>query len=114
VTVLRAEEHQIMDNSIDDVFQQYLSEIEPQIGQSLNQARQRLVSAGFGESGVGIEIIKGAKSRAGAIVDAAERGNFDTIVVGRRGLSRVQQFFTGRVSTKVLQVGRKHHVWIIN
>jgi nucleotide-binding universal stress UspA family protein len=114
VTVLRAEEHQIIDNSIDEVFQQYLAEMEPQIGQSLNQARQRLVSAGFAESEVGIEIIKGAKSRAGAIVDAAERGNFDTIVVGRRGLSRVQQFFTGRVSTKVLQVGRKHHVWIIN
>ena len=114
VTVLRTQAAQVIDASTADVFEQYLSEMEPQIGKGLNQAREQLIAAGFAESEVSIEIIKGAQSRAGAIVDAAERGNFDTIVVGRRGLSRVQQFFTGRVSTKVLQIGRRHHVWIVN
>jgi nucleotide-binding universal stress UspA family protein len=114
VTVLRTEESQVIDASAADVFEQYLAEMEPQIGKTLNQAREQLIANGFAESQVSIEIVKRVQSRAGAIVDAAERGNFDTIVVGRRGLSRVQQFFTGRVSTKVLQIGRKHHVWIVN
>ena len=48
------------------------------------------------------------------IVETTDRKGFDTIVVGRRGMSRVQQFFAGRVSTKVLQIGQKHHVWIVN
>ncbi len=114
VTVMRTEERQVINTSAADVFEQHLAEMEPQIGKALNQAREQLIAAGFAESDVGIEIVKGAPSRAGAIIDAAERGNFDTIVVGRRGLSRVQQFFTGRVSTKVLQIGRRYHVWIVN
>lgn len=114
VTVLRGEETQVMNGSAEEVFKQYLDEMEPRIAQSLNKARDRLVAAGFAESEITVEIIKGARSRAGAIVDAAERGEFDTIVMGRRGLSMVQQFFTGRVSTKVLQIGRRNHVWIVN
>lgn len=114
VSVMRTQHSEVIDNSDADVFEEYLAEMEPQVGKALNQAREQLIEAGFAESEVSIEIVKGAQSRAGAIVDAAERGNFDTIVVGRRGLSRVQQFFTGRVSTKVLQIGRRHHVWVVN
>ena len=52
-------------------------------------------------------------SRAGAIVNAAEKGDWSTIVVGRRGLSRVSDFFMGRVSNKVVHAGRKDTVWIV-
>jgi nucleotide-binding universal stress UspA family protein len=47
-------------------------------------------------------------------LQTADQGGFDTIVMGRRGLSRVEQFFAGRVSTKVLQLGRTYNVWIVN
>ncbi len=114
VSVIRMAKGQDADDSVVDVFDQYRAELEPQIRKALHKAVERLVAAGFSESNVSIEIIEGVRSRAGAIVEAAERGNFDTIVLGRRGLSHVQQFFAGRVSTKVLQIGHRYHVWIVN
>jgi hypothetical protein len=35
------------------------------------------------------------------------------IVVGRRGLSRVEEFFMGRVSDKVLQLAKEMAVWVV-
>jgi len=93
---------------------EFVDAVEMQCSQNLEQARDRLISAGIKPSAITTEIVRGAQSRAAAIVDVAERDDFDTIVVGRRGLSRVEQFFAGRVSNKVLHVGRKHHVWVIN
>ena len=79
-----------------------------------DEAQERLLAAGFGDSDLSLEFIRGAQSRAAAIVDVAVKGGFDTIVLGRRGMSRVQQFSAGRVSTKVLQIGQKYNVWIVN
>jgi nucleotide-binding universal stress UspA family protein len=55
----------------------------------------------------------GVYSRAGAIVSEAEEEGYGTIVVGRKGLSAVKEFFMGRVSSKVIHGGRKFTVWVI-
>jgi nucleotide-binding universal stress UspA family protein len=55
----------------------------------------------------------GVYSRAGAIVSEAEEEGYGTIVVGRKGLSAVKEFFMGRVSSKVIHEGRKFTVWLI-
>ena len=114
VTVLRSVMQPESDVSTDSDLQNSLDEVEPEVRRSLNKAQERLITAGFDASALSLEIVRNASSRAVAIVDVAEQGGFDTIVLGRRGLSRVQQFFAGRVSTKVLQIGRKHHVWIVS
>jgi len=114
VSVLRAEAGLEQDLADASDLNTSPEDIEPQVRRALNQAQERLVAAGFDDSRLTLEIVKGAQSRAAAIVETADQGGFDTIVLGRRGLSRVQQFFAGRVSTKVLQIGQKYHVWIIN
>jgi nucleotide-binding universal stress UspA family protein len=114
VTVLRTDGNQNQDLLLDSAFQSYVEEIEQEVRKVLMQARDRLVAAGFDESKTTTKIVKGALSRAAAIVETADQGGFDTIVVGRRGLSRVEQFFAGRVSTKVLQLGRYYNVWVVN
>jgi nucleotide-binding universal stress UspA family protein len=114
VIVLREEAQPDRDPVTDLYLQSALDEVEPEVRRSLNEAQERLMAAGFDGSELTLEIVRGAPSRAAAIVEVADQGGFDTIVLGRRGLSRVQQFFAGRVSTKVLQIGRKHHVWIVN
>ena len=53
------------------------------------------------------KIITGVYSRAKAIVEEARLGNYGTIVVGRRGLSKVQEFFIGRGSNQVIQLAKK-------
>ncbi len=37
-----------------------------------------------------------------AIVDEAEKGNFDLIVIGRRGYSKIKRLFVGSVTERVL------------
>jgi nucleotide-binding universal stress UspA family protein len=82
-------------------------------GPVFDQAIHILTKAGFPEQNISSKAITGALSRAGAIVSAAEKGNWSTIVVGRRGLSRVRDFFMGRVSNKVVHAGRLDTVWIV-
>jgi nucleotide-binding universal stress UspA family protein len=88
--------------------------LQSEIHQIFATAIERLVAAGFDPQKVRAEIIRDVPSRAGALVEMADREDYSTIVVGRRGLSRTSAFVIGRVSPKVLQIGRKHHVWIVN
>lgn len=68
---------------------------------------------GADTSRIRTKIIPGVYSRAAAIYGEAEEGGYGTIVVGRRGLSRVDEFFMGRVSNKVLQLSEEKAVWIV-
>ncbi len=78
-----------------------------------SDTRDKLVKAGFDDGRIDEKLITGAYSRAGAIVQEAERGGYSTIVAGRRGLSRVQEFFMGSVSNKIIHTGQKFTVWLI-
>ncbi len=75
--------------------------------------KEKLIKAGFDENKISERIITGVYSRAGAIVEEAEAGGYGTIVIGRKGLSRVQEFFMGRVCNKVIHSGRQFSVWVI-
>ncbi|MCB2227068.1 MAG: universal stress protein [Desulfarculaceae bacterium] len=79
----------------------------------LSKGLRLLTAAGFNSREVHQEIIEGAPSRAAAIVEAARRGGFKTIVMGRKGLSDNSQFSLGRVTAKVLGASRGLAVWII-
>ncbi|UCG80128.1 MAG: universal stress protein [Desulfobacterales bacterium] len=48
------------------------------------------------------------------ILDRAERGLYDAIVVGRRGLSRVQKAFMGSVTAKLVEHSRVIPVWVVD
>ena len=76
-------------------------------------AAKILISSGFNSKSIVTKIIKGANSRAKAITDEARQFDFGTIVVGRKGRSRVRDFFIGRVTNKVIHMARDRSVWII-
>ena len=69
---------------------------------------------GFKDDDISTKTVTGALSRAGAIVHEAKQGGYGTIVVGRRGLSKVQEFFMGRVCNKVIQLAKEHTVWVVS
>lgn len=87
---------------------------EQDILKAFEEAREKLGRAGVAEERVSQKVVKDVSSRAGAIVDEAETGGYDTIVVGRRGLSRIQEFFMGRVSSKIIQLARSQTVWVVS
>jgi nucleotide-binding universal stress UspA family protein len=78
-----------------------------------DKAKHRLAQAGFTSGQMSTKLVSGVPSRAEAIVKEAREGDYGTIVLGRRGLSRVQEFLLGRVSNKVINIIRRRAVWIV-
>lgn len=87
-----------------------VKKIEP----AIEEAKRKLVSAGLDSANIYGKILTNKPSRAGGIIAEAKTGGFGTIVVGRRGLSAVEEFFIGRVSRKVLHMAKKMAVWVVN
>lgn len=94
--------------------EEYLEEVKREMIAVFEEGKSRLMKSGFEKHHVTTKIITGAYSRAEAIVQEANEGGYGTIVVGRRGLSRVKEFFMGRVSNKVIQLAKEHAVWVVS
>jgi len=93
---------------------QYIEQAKDVITTTFDHAKNRLEKSGFKSSQVTSKIITGEESRAGAIVRQARQGGYGTIVVGRRGLSEVEEFSMGRVCNKVVYLAKGLAVWVIN
>jgi nucleotide-binding universal stress UspA family protein len=91
-----------------------LDEAEVDMRPVLAEAEDRLTKAGFSPDRVDHKIARGVRSRAGSIAREAEEGDYGTVVMGRRGLSKVQEFFMGRVSSKVLHLAKNKAVWVVS
>ncbi len=48
------------------------------------------------------------------ILRIREEGNYDTVVIGRRGVSKAEEFLFGSVSTKVVQSAVDFTVWVVS
>jgi len=66
-----------------------------------NRAKDVLLEAGFKKENITVKIQAKKKGVARDIAAEAETG-YDTIVLGRRGLSSIKEFVMGSVSQKVL------------
>ncbi|MCG6916186.1 MAG: universal stress protein [Deltaproteobacteria bacterium] len=84
-------------------------EIEP----FMKKAEEMLVEAGVSESQISKKIVDGSRSAASDILEEARNNQYGTIVMGRRGISGVQEFFMGSVSSKVLQNATAMALWIV-
>lgn len=91
-----------------------LSEASKLLEPSFDQARALLVRAGIDSGRIGKRVSSCSGNCGNAIMEEAETGRYDTIVVGRRGLSKVEEFTMGRVSTKVIHMAKEQTVWVVN
>lgn len=87
--------------------------LKKEIGAMLDKARDRLIESGISGDLISSEIVAGKRSRAEAILEEAKNQNIGTIVMGRKGISKIGDFFIGRVINKVVQMARFNAVWII-
>lgn len=92
---------------------EWLEEAKLAMKPVFEEARTRLIDAGLDPKRINTKLIEGANSRAGAIVEGARKGGFGTIVVGRRGSSKLYEFLMGRVSNKVIQMAKDQAVWVV-
>lgn len=84
-------------------------EIEP----VFQKAFEILQAAGILPGEILTKVIMGATTRAGTILQEARSGGYGTIVVGRRGVSTVEEFDMGRVSNKLVQSAKDRALWVV-
>ena len=92
----------------------WAKEAKLEIRPLFDKAKTRLVDAGLAPDRITSKFIPGVSSRAGAIIEEARRGGYGSIVLGRRGISKVEEFFMGRVSNKVLHLAKEMAVWVVS
>ncbi len=83
------------------------------VARLFRDVKDMLMASGFESEKISEKILSGVHSRSDAIVKEAEDEGYGTIVVGRRGLSRVEAFFMGRVGHEVVYGGKNFTVWVV-
>jgi nucleotide-binding universal stress UspA family protein len=82
--------------------------------ETLKRYRDILIQAGFTDDKVSIRIETGnCPSIADCILDIQKKLNCCTIVVGRRGISKKEEFIFGSTSNRLLHSGKNCAVWVI-
>jgi nucleotide-binding universal stress UspA family protein len=97
-----------------------------QIHEALADARTMLLGAGLPEEWVETRFVESCRSPlresrecsigtsiALEILRLAGDGGFGTVVVGRRGVSKQEEFLFGSVSTKIIQAAKGMAVWVV-
>lgn len=102
-------------------YSDLMEEAERRMTPVFNNAKDRLVNAGVDLNRIKTSLsnedsrITGfdVRSRAGTIVEVARYDAFGTIAVGRRGISKAEEFLIGRVSNKILNMAKEMAVWVV-
>jgi len=81
----------------------------------LTKARAVLVAAGVPDTAVFERTVlcSAEPSVAQTILDVQQEGGFGTLVVGRRGLTKGEEFLFGSVSTKLVHNAKNCAVWVV-
>jgi nucleotide-binding universal stress UspA family protein len=87
--------------------------VEQDILSMFDSYRKRLEHAGVKGTQISIKHKLRSQTRAGDILDEASKGNYGALIIGRRGLSTIQELPLGQVATKVLHRAKGTAVWIV-
>lgn len=83
------------------------------ITKAQSNAKKRLINEGFDESRINTKAEIKKKGVARDIIHEAQKG-YDTIVMGRRGLSGLTELFIGSISQKVTHAVKDISVILVN
>ncbi len=89
-------------------------EDEDRMNLAFQEARQLLLEGGFSNAQVTTRFSVQSAEVAQVILEEGKRLECSTIVIGRRGLSRVKELFLGSVSKTVTKLARSMTVWVVD
>ncbi|MBI5741591.1 MAG: universal stress protein [Nitrospirae bacterium] len=94
--------------------QAWLDEQRARAGEMLDNYRKILVQSGFEEEKVAVRIISEyCRSIAECILEQQKKLGCCTVVVGRRVISRKEEFLFGSTSARMLHTAKSCALWII-
>ena len=92
----------------------WLAEYKVKVDAMLENYRQLLIDTGFAPADVSVRsTLRYCPSLAECILAERHRAKCSTIVVGRQGLSRSEEFLFGSVSSKIVNHARDCTVWVV-
>ena len=93
---------------------QWLDQYKLKVDAMLKDYRQILIRAGFAPEDVSVRsTLRYCPSLAECILAERDQTGYSTIVVGRQGLSRSEEFLFGSVSSKIVTHARGCTVWVV-
>jgi nucleotide-binding universal stress UspA family protein len=94
--------------------EKWLSQRRSRVDAMLEAYRQILIRQGFHPSDVSLRSpIRYCPSMAECILAERDETEYGTIVVGRQGLSRSEEFIFGSISSKIVNHARNCTVWVV-
>lgn len=80
----------------------------------LDRSIRQLVRSGISSERCSSRVKVCRSNIAASIVDEGRVGYYDAVVIGRRGLSKLEEFVLGSVSKEILQKNHSTPLWIID
>ncbi|MCD6305340.1 MAG: universal stress protein [Deltaproteobacteria bacterium] len=94
--------------------EEWLSKHVQKIEALLEEYRQLLIEKGFDPKDVSVRsTLRYCPSMAECILAERDATHYSTIVVGRQGLSRSEEFLFGSISSKIVNHARDCTVWVV-
>jgi nucleotide-binding universal stress UspA family protein len=94
--------------------EEWLSKHVQKIDALLEEYRQILIEKGFDSKDVKVRsTLRYCPSMAECILAERDETRYSTIVVGRQGLSRSEEFLFGSISSKIVTHARNCTVWVV-
>jgi nucleotide-binding universal stress UspA family protein len=95
--------------------EQWLSQYKQKVDAMLENDRRMLLQAGFDAKDISVRSsLRYCPSMAECILAERDQTQYDTIVVGRQGVSRSEEFLFGSISSKIVTHARRCTVWVVN
>jgi nucleotide-binding universal stress UspA family protein len=94
--------------------EKWLSRYQKNVDDLLDDYRQILIHAGFDPDDVSVRsTLRYCPSLAECILAERDETQYSTIVVGRQGISRSEEFLFGSISSKIVNHARNCTVWVV-
>lgn len=92
----------------------WYSEYKARMDKVLEEYSRMLTDAGFAPEDVSIRsTLRYCPSMAECILSERDKLEYGTLVVGRKGLSRKEEFLFGSISGKIVRTARNCTVWVV-
>ncbi len=79
----------------------------------LAETRNTLTQSGLPDDRIATKVKPVGRGVALDIIDEAHMGDFNTVVVGRRGLSKVKSLLLGSISSTIVEKAEGLTVWVV-
>jgi len=96
-----------------DLEQLWKEKTARQISPNIKKAREMLSDTGLNADQIATKVVGGSRTAAYDILREAKDNDYGTIVLGRRGISALKEFFIGSVTSRILHNSYGLAVWIV-